>query len=92
MLAINLFGVVFSKRPLTRVEENHEYIHTLQQRELLYLGFYLLYLLEWLFKMMRYRNFLKAYFSLSFEREAYDNQSLLNYRKKRRLWAWRRYL
>jgi len=92
MLAINLFGIILAKRPLDRVESNHEYIHTLQQRELLFVGFYLLYVLEWIFRLCQHRNFLRAYFAISFEREAYANQKLLDYRKTRSLFAWRRYL
>lgn len=92
MLAINLFGIIFAKRPLSTIEQNHEYIHTMQQRELLYVGFYLLYVMEWLIWLFVYRNFLKAYFRISFEREAYDRQNLLNYRKSRRFCAWLKYL
>lgn len=92
MLAINLFGIIFAKRPLDRIEANHEYIHTLQQRELLYLGFYLLYVVEWLFRLFQHRNFLRAYFAISFEREAYAQQRRLDYRKTRKFWAWRHYL
>lgn len=92
MLAINLFGVVLAKRPLTSVEANHEYIHTLQQRELLFIGFYLLYILEWLVRLCQHRHWLKAYFAISFEREAYAQQSHLDYRRHRPLFAWRRYL
>ena len=44
--AINLFSVVFSIGPLSPVESNHEYIHTLQQRELLFIPFYLIYLAD----------------------------------------------
>ena len=47
--AINLFGIIFTVQELNAVELNHERIHTAQQRELLYIGFYLWYVLEWLF-------------------------------------------
>jgi len=39
--AINLFGIIFTVQELNAVELNHERIHTAQQRELLYIGFYL---------------------------------------------------
>ena len=45
--AINLFGVVFAKCRLSRQELNHEYIHTLQQRELLFVGFYIIYIIPY---------------------------------------------
>lgn len=48
--AINLFGVLFVKRDMSVTDRvlNHERIHTKQMRELGYVGFYLLYVAEWL--------------------------------------------
>ena len=48
--AINLFGIVFARksaRPLSDKNKNHEAIHTAQMRELLYVPFYIVYLLDW---------------------------------------------
>lgn len=92
MLAINLFGVVLAKRPLTRIEAHHEYIHTLQQRELLYVGFYILYVGEWLIRLVQKHGWIKGYLAISFEREAYRNETNLDYEKTRPRFAWRRYL
>lgn len=50
-MAINLFGFVLSRYELNATETNHEYIHSLQQRELLWIFFYLFYSLEWLAKL-----------------------------------------
>lgn len=89
--AINLFGLVFARREqgrMSALEANHEYIHTLQQRELLFVFFYVLYLLEWLFLLIQYRSSRKAYFMISFELEAYRHQEDLEYRKHRRHFAW----
>lgn len=89
--AINLFGVIFVRkdwRKLNPVERNHEYIHTLQQRELLFVGFYLWYVLEWLFRLILHRNATKAYFAIRFEQEAYAHQSELNYVSKRKHYNW----
>ena len=91
-VAINLLGVVFAKRRLSPQELNHEYIHTLQQRELLFVGFYIIYIIEWLVRLLLYRNAFKAYRNISFEREAYDKMGDRNYRRKRKLFAWRKYL
>ena len=91
--AINLFGVIFARRGMgrmSRVERNHEYIHTLQQRELLFLPFYLLYLLEWTWWLVRLRNAQRAYHAISFEREAYAHQSDEDYPRHRKWFAqWR---
>ena len=40
-LAINLFGLIFTLRDLNPIELNHELIHSVQQRELLYLPFFI---------------------------------------------------
>lgn len=93
--AINLFGVVFAKRQqgeLGSVECNHEFIHTLQQRELLFLGFYLLYLVEWGIGLLRYRDRHVAYRNISFEREAYAHQDDMNYARLRPRFGWARFL
>jgi hypothetical protein len=90
--AINLFGIVFAKENLNEAERNHEYIHTLQQRELLFVGFYVLYFLEWLISLAEHRNLMKAYYAISFEREAYAHQSDMDYKKYRRPYSWRLFL
>lgn len=90
--AINLFGVVFAKGPLNSVCANHEYIHTQQQREMLYVFFYLWYVVEWLLRLVYYCDGYKSYANLSFEREAYANQYNLCYTQQRRPYAWMHYL
>ena len=92
MYAINLFGIIFTKQHLTRIDVNHEYIHTLQQRELLFVFFYLLYVTEWIVRVIQTRSFIKGYLRISFEREAYENQRQLDYRETRKFFAWRKYL
>lgn len=83
-LAINLFGIIFARRILTNVEINHERIHTAQMRELLYIGFYIWYLVEWLVLIFKYRNWDLAYRNIRFEKEAYNNQNNLDYLKVRK--------
>lgn len=90
--AINICGVVFCKGKLSAKERNHEYIHTLQQRELLYLFFYLAYAIEWGVRLVQYRSLTQSYFNISFEREAYANEHNLRYRRHRSFWAWRNYM
>lgn len=48
-IAINLFGMIVTCEELSKVELNHELIHTAQARELLYIPFYLWYIIEWFF-------------------------------------------
>ena len=82
--AICLFGLIFSVRPLNAVELNHERIHVAQQRELLYIPFLIWYGIEWLVLMMKYRDTLKAYYHIRFEKEAYAHQDDLHYLEKRK--------
>lgn len=92
--AINLFGVVFARHGAILTDRNiqHESIHTKQMREMLYIFFYLWYGLEWLFRLVQYRNSMTAYYNISLEREAYANDRKENYRTDRKGWAFIQYL
>ena len=83
-LAICLCGFIFSVRPLDKVELNHELIHAAQQRELLYLPFFLWYGIEWLVLLLKYRDRTEAYRHIRFEEEAYRHQDDLSYLKRRK--------
>lgn len=91
--AINLFGILFVKKEmkLTREVINHEKIHTCQMRELGYVPFYIIYVLEWLLRMVQHRGRIyESYYAISFEREAYANADNLRYRANREHFAqWR---
>ncbi|WP_353124130.1 hypothetical protein [Dysgonomonas capnocytophagoides] len=94
-VAINLFGIIFARKefnPLSRITENHERIHTAQMRELLFIFFYLWYGIEWVIRLIQYRETKKAYLNISFEREAYKNQNNLGYLKVRKKYEFRIYL
>ena len=82
-LAICLFGVVFSIRPLNTTELNHELIHAAQQKELLYIPFFIWYGIEWMILYFKYKDWEKAYFHIRFEQEAYFHQNDYNYLKYR---------
>ncbi len=82
-LAICLFGFIFSIRPLNSRELNHERIHTAQQRELLFLPFFIWYGIEWFVLYLKYRNWMKAYYHIRFEKEAYNHEGDLQYLKNR---------
>lgn len=85
--AINLFGVCFVREGCSMPPHsiNHEKIHTAQMRELWYVGFYVLYLLEWLCRLVYAP--MTAYRGISFEREAYEHQYDYDYLKTRRPYA-----
>lgn len=90
--AINLFGVLFAKGPCDKYTLNHESIHTAQIRETGFIFFYILYIIEWLWRLIYYRNNYNAYRNISFEREAYANENNLNYLSQRKRWAFTKYL
>ncbi|PWA04440.1 hypothetical protein [Flavobacterium psychrotolerans] len=70
---------------------NHEKIHLRQQLELLILPFFILYTLDYLIQLLRFKDKNKAYRNVFFEREAYSNERNRGYLKTRSFWAWRKY-
>lgn len=70
---------------------NHEKIHLKQQLELLVIPFFVVYILEFSFRLLQYKNWHFAYRNISFEREAYINEKDLNYLKKRPFWNFVKY-
>ena len=94
-LAIVVFGLIFAKRELNAKEVNHERIHIRQGNEMLWLFFYLWYGVEYLIKRLfvyGWKNTNQAYRNISFEREAYSNQSNLNYLNNRKWHSWVKYI
>lgn len=68
---------------------NHEKIHWNQQLEMLIIPFYIWYFIEWLIKLIFFKN---AYNNISFEREAYLNDKNYNYLKTRKHYAWIKFI
>lgn len=93
-ICLNLFGTFWTRDTswITPKVINHEKIHTAQQRELLFIPFYILYLLEWCIKRLRYPSWEKAYYNISFEREAYSNGGDFGYLAGRKHYSWIRYI
>ena len=71
---------------------NHERIHLRQQLELLVLPFFVIYGLDYLVKLLRYRDKDVAYRNVVFEREAYQNENDLEYLKSRSFWRFLKYV
>lgn len=92
--AINLCGLIFMRpgSKLTAAELQHELIHSRQQREMLYVFFFLWYFVEWLMRLCYYRNALAAYRNISFEREAYARMYITDYLQHRQCFAWKEFL
>lgn len=73
--------------PVTAATMRHEMTHVRQQLEWLGVGFFVLYLAEFLFHYLRCRNYMAAYRRISFEREAYAHEHEPDYLKRRKMWA-----
>jgi hypothetical protein len=94
-LGFTFFPFVFLKSKdlkANKVLINHEKIHLKQQLEMLLLPFYILYITEFIIRLFQYKSWNKAYRNISFEREAYINETRLDYIKQRPFWGFLKYL
>ncbi|WPR72821.1 hypothetical protein SLW70_06755 [Flavobacterium sp. NG2] len=92
---LTLYPFVFMKFVVDKdnpIFVNHEKIHLRQQIELLVLPFYIWYIVEYLFRLVQYRNRYQAYRNISFEREAYENETKLDYLKYRGMYRFVKFL
>lgn len=71
-----------------KITINHETIHFWQCIELLVIGFYVLYLLFFLFNLIKYRDLKLAYVNIPFEKEAYSKELDFDYISKRKMYSW----
>ncbi|KOS08416.1 hypothetical protein AM493_18400 [Flavobacterium akiainvivens] len=91
-MAIFPFILVGDKNDINPTFLNHERMHLRQQLELLILLFYLWYVLEYLFRLIQYKNHDLAYRNISFEREAYANERNPDYLTTRSFWRFTKHL
>jgi hypothetical protein len=103
--ALSIGPLIFARKDCKLYDSTirHETIHWEQQKELLIIGFYLLYLLLWLWEIVRclfnhrrgmYRAteklnvFKRAYYSIAFEREAFRHEREKDYLAIRKHYVW----
>lgn len=67
---------------------NHEKIHLEQQKELLVVFFYILYVFYWVKGLITYKHKYEAYMHIPFEQEAYNNQNNKEYLLERKRYNW----
>ena len=92
---LTIFPFIFlkgKKHVSNPVMMQHEKIHIRQQMELLILPFFIWYGIEYFIRILQYKNKHLAYRNISFEREAYANESQNNFLQKRRFWNFLKYL
>jgi hypothetical protein len=85
---ISLMGLMIFKSEPSKEDLNHEKIHFIQQLELLFVFFFLLYGVFYLRNRIRGDSHWVAYKLTPFEFEAFCNQGDLNYLKNRKMYAW----
>ena len=88
--AIALFPFIVVKNEDLKQNEilvRHERIHLRQQMELLVIGFYLWYGIEFAIRWLKVRDRQEAYRKISFEQEAYEFESEEGYLNKRNSWG-----
>lgn len=73
---------------------NHEKIHFKQQKELLIIGFYLIYLLNWLYEIIKvpFGGDKKAYSDIIFEKEANAHERDMSYLNARKSFSFLKYI
>ena len=89
-----IFPFIFLKDKTLKYNKtviNHEKIHLRQQIELLWIFFFLIYFIEFFIGYIKFKNLKKAYFNISFEKEAYFNEDDLEYLKNKKLWTFAKY-
>ena len=90
--AITLYPFIICKGKLDQRTRTHEIIHLHQQRELLLIGFYLLYVGFWVWNLVKHQSFQAAYEEIPFEKEAYANDDDPTYPINRKPYSWRKFL
>ena len=90
--AITLFPFIISRDEMSDTTIRHEMIHIEQQRELLVIFFYILYVWYWLKGKVKGTTNDEAYMYIPFEQEAYRKMYDEDYIFKRERHAWRKYI
>lgn len=88
--AIAIYPFILLKRKEYRTDKfliNHEKIHHQQQLELLIVPFYILYLLNYAFNLLRFKSHKQAYLNIIFEKEAFAKEHDLHYLKIRKTFS-----
>jgi len=86
--AITLFCFVFSRGEISERTKRHETIHFQQYLETLVVGFLVIYLLDYLCRLVAYRDGARAYRMICFEQEAYQYDDRLAYLERRKRFNW----
>ena len=91
--AITLGPFVFSRSVLSEKTKRHETIHYQQYIELLFIGFLLIYIYDFLYAaIIKRKGFTRdSYLAIRFEQEAWQCDDYEDYLEARTRFAWRKY-
>ena len=92
---ITLFPFILLKEKNYKNDEimiQHEKIHIRQQLEMLIFLFFMWYIVEFFIRLIQFKKRNLAYRNISFEREAYANESQKDFLQNRRFWNFINYL
>lgn len=91
---ISIYPFVFLRSKTLQKNQillNHERIHLRQQIQLGIILFFIWYIIEYLFFLLKTRNKKLAYHNISFEKEAYANETNLQYLNNMHWWNFTKY-
>lgn len=88
--AMMIWPFIFCREEMDELTLNHETIHFEQCNELLVVGFFAIYLFDYIKGLIKYGNGEDAYFRLRAEQEAYHNDQDKFYLLTRKRYAWLR--
>ena len=86
--AIIIFCFVFSRSSMDEQTKRHETIHFQQYLETFIIGFWIIYLYDYLIGLMKYKNGKVAYTNIRAEREAYTHDMDDSYLSNRKRYSW----
>ena len=84
--------IILSPNANNEITINHETIHIKQYEETFIIGFYLIYIFVWIYNYIKTGDAKLAYYSIRFEKEAYQNHANMNYLEERKPMAWKYYV
>ena len=70
---------------------NHEKIHFVQCKETFVIGFYTIFIVEFLCNLLKHKDRRVAYSNVRFEKEAYGHMNNMDYLKSRKSFSWLKY-
>lgn len=91
VVAITLYPFIISREEMSEDVLRHESIHIAQQKELFVVFFYILYGIDYLKGLIKFRDKKMAYYRIRFEQEAYAQMLNKHYLDNRKPYRWRNY-